>query len=266
MLRPIPPTALARMGRALKDWGTGPAGGFTAMAMREPHRVGLVDEKGSLTWGDLHRRSNALARALAARGVGEGDSVAIMCRNHRGFVDACVATAKLGADILLLNTAFAGPQLVDVLEREDPQVRDPRRGVHRPAVRGPDRGPDPRLGRLRLPSGGGHRRPRHGVRRLGPRPAGAPRPHRDPHLGHHRRPRRAPRGARPVSAPRCRSCRGCPCATAGGPTSPHRCSTPGASPTWRSRCCWGRPSSCAGGSTARAAWRRSRTSDATRWW
>ena len=110
------------MGKALKDWGTGPAGGFTAMAMREPGRVGLIDEKGSLTWGDLHRRSNALARALAARGVGEGDSVAVMCRNHRGFVDACVATAKLGADILLLNTAFAGPQLVDVLEREGPQV------------------------------------------------------------------------------------------------------------------------------------------------
>ena len=122
ILRPIPPTALARMGKALKDWGTGPAGGFTAMAMREPARVGLIDEKGSLTWGELHRRSNALARALAERGVGEGDGVAIMCRNHRGFVDACVATAKLGADILLLNTAFAGPQLVDVLEREGPRV------------------------------------------------------------------------------------------------------------------------------------------------
>jgi len=122
ILRPIPPTALARMGKALKDWGTGPAGGFTAMAMREPQRIGLVDEKGPLTWGELHRRSNALARALAARGVGEGDSVAVMCRNHRGFVDACVATAKLGADILLLNTAFAGPQLVDVIEGEGPRV------------------------------------------------------------------------------------------------------------------------------------------------
>jgi acyl-CoA synthetase (AMP-forming)/AMP-acid ligase II len=122
ILRPVPPTALARMGKALKDWGTGPAGGFAAMAVREPQRVGLVDEKGPLTWGDLHRRSNALARALAARGVREGDGVAVLCRNHRGFVDACVATAKLGADILLLNTAFAGPQLVDVLEREGPQV------------------------------------------------------------------------------------------------------------------------------------------------
>ena len=33
-----------------------------------------------------------------------------------------VAVAKLGADILYLNTAFAGPQLVEVLEREKPTV------------------------------------------------------------------------------------------------------------------------------------------------
>jgi fatty-acyl-CoA synthase len=45
-----------------------------------------------------------------------------MCRNHRGFVDVSLAAAKIGADILYLNTAFAGPQLVEVLEREDPRV------------------------------------------------------------------------------------------------------------------------------------------------
>jgi acyl-CoA synthetase (AMP-forming)/AMP-acid ligase II len=122
ILRPMGPATLARLGRALKDWGTGPAGGFTAIALRDPDRVGLVDELGPLTFGEMQRRSNALARALAERGVREGDGVAVMCRNHRGFVDAVVATAKLGADILLLNTAFAGPQLVDVLDRERPRV------------------------------------------------------------------------------------------------------------------------------------------------
>jgi acyl-CoA synthetase (AMP-forming)/AMP-acid ligase II len=122
IVRPYSPAVLAGMGKALKDWGTGPAGGFAALALREPDRVGLIDERGSLTFGEMHRRSNALARALADRGVGEGDSVAIMCRNHRGFVDACVATAKLGADLLLLNTAFGGLQLADVLDREGPSV------------------------------------------------------------------------------------------------------------------------------------------------
>jgi fatty-acyl-CoA synthase len=90
--------------------------------VREPHRIGLVDELGELTFGEVHRRSNALARGLAELGVAEGDSVAVMCRNHRGFVDATIAVAKLGADLLYLNTAFAGPQLVDVLEREAPTV------------------------------------------------------------------------------------------------------------------------------------------------
>jgi acyl-CoA synthetase (AMP-forming)/AMP-acid ligase II len=122
LIRAYPPSVLAALGKTLRVWGTGPAGGFIAMAVRDPDRVGLIDELGSLTFDEMHRRTNALARGLAERGVGEGDSVAVMCRNHRGFVEACVATAKLGADILLLNTAFAGPQLVDVVDREGPTV------------------------------------------------------------------------------------------------------------------------------------------------
>jgi acyl-CoA synthetase (AMP-forming)/AMP-acid ligase II len=122
VIRPYGPRTLLALGRTVLRWGTGPAGGFASLAVRDPHGIGLVDELGELTFGEMQRRSNALARGLAALGVGEGDSVAIMCRNHRGFVDASVAVAKLGADLLYLNTAFAGPQLVDVLEREQPSV------------------------------------------------------------------------------------------------------------------------------------------------
>ncbi len=122
VIRPYGPRTLAELALLVHRWGTGPAGGFATLAARSPHQVGVVDELGELTWGELHRRSNSLARALAERGVGEGDSVAVMCRNHRGFLDASIAIAKLGADILYLNTAFAGPQLVDVLEREAPTL------------------------------------------------------------------------------------------------------------------------------------------------
>ena len=122
VLRPYLPSQLITLGRVLAAWGTGPAGGFHAMAVLDPDRDGVVDERGAVTFGEMHRRSNALARALAERGVAEGDSVAVLCRNHRGFVDATVAVAKLGADLLYLNTAFAGPQLRDVLEREQPRV------------------------------------------------------------------------------------------------------------------------------------------------
>ncbi|MCW2834207.1 MAG: acyl-CoA synthetase [Nocardioides sp.] len=122
VIRPYGPLKLVGLGLAVYRWGTGPAGGFATLAVRSPDRVGLIDELGELTFGELHRRSNALARGLQDLGVEEGDSVAVMCRNHRGFVDATLAVAKLGADILYLNTAFAGPQLVDVLEREKPTV------------------------------------------------------------------------------------------------------------------------------------------------
>lgn len=122
IVRPYSPRVLWELANTVRRWGTGPAGGFAALAVRSPQRVGLIDELGSLTFGELHERSNALAHALRERGVQEGDNVAVMCRNHRGFVDATVAIAKLGADTLYLNTAFAGPQLIDVLEREKPRV------------------------------------------------------------------------------------------------------------------------------------------------
>jgi len=122
IVRPYGPVKLAKLGLLVKSWGTGPAGGFASLAIRYPNRVGLIDERGSLTFGEIHRRSNALAHALREKGIVEGDSVALMARNHRGFLEASLATAKLGADVLYLNTAFAGPQLVDVLERETPKA------------------------------------------------------------------------------------------------------------------------------------------------
>ena len=107
---------------ALRRWGASPAAGVTAAAIRRGDQVAVIDELGSLTFGELEQRSNALARALAERGVKGGDSVALMCRNHRGFVDSLFACSKLGATVLLMNTDFAGPQLEGVIEREEPQV------------------------------------------------------------------------------------------------------------------------------------------------
>ena len=120
VIHPYPPHVLVRMARALREWGMGPAGGFTALAVRAPDQVGIIDELGELTFRQVHERSNALARGLRDVGVREGDSVAVLCRNHRGFVEATVAVAKLGADLLYLNTAFAAPQLGEVCEREKP--------------------------------------------------------------------------------------------------------------------------------------------------
>jgi len=120
IVRPTRPDRLARVAVALRRLGPTPAAGYTASASRFPDATAIVDDRGTLTFGEVHRRTNALAAALAARGIREGDGVAIMCRNHRGFVEATVACSKLGAHALYLNTAFAGPQITEVVEREGP--------------------------------------------------------------------------------------------------------------------------------------------------
>src|SRR4029079_10276289 len=80
----------------------------------------IVDELGTLTFEEVHRRTNALAHALSDAGVKEGDASAIMIRTLRGCIDATVACSKLGAHALSLNTAFAGPQITEVVKREKP--------------------------------------------------------------------------------------------------------------------------------------------------
>ena len=51
-------------------------------------------------------------------GVREGDAVGLLARNGRGFVEAAVALAKCGADVLYLGTGTAPAQLAEVLDRE----------------------------------------------------------------------------------------------------------------------------------------------------
>ena len=120
VIRPVRPDKFARAMRELARWGASPAAGITNAAINYPHEPALEDEAGSLTFSEVHHRSNSLARGLRAAGIGEGDGIAIMCRNHRGFIEATLACSKLGAHGLYMNTAFAGPQLAEVVEREEP--------------------------------------------------------------------------------------------------------------------------------------------------
>jgi acyl-CoA synthetase (AMP-forming)/AMP-acid ligase II len=122
IVAPMRPDKALKIGGAFLRWGASPALGVTTAAIHHPHELAIVDERGALSWERLHRRSNALAHSFAAMGIGPGDGVGIMCRNHRGFVEATLAAAKLGASALYLNTMFAGPQLVEVMRREAPKA------------------------------------------------------------------------------------------------------------------------------------------------
>jgi acyl-CoA synthetase (AMP-forming)/AMP-acid ligase II/uncharacterized membrane protein len=119
MVAPMRPDKVAKIAWVGARWRGSPATEILVGAIRHPNRALLVDELGPLTYRQADEASNALARALGSRGIGQNDRVAIMCRDHRGFVEGVFATAKLGADVLLLNTSFSAPQLTEVCQREE---------------------------------------------------------------------------------------------------------------------------------------------------
>jgi fatty-acyl-CoA synthase len=117
LLDPIRPDEGIRSILAVRRLGP-IAGAARIAARRDPHALAMVDELGPLTFGELDLRSNALARAWAEHGLGPDSVIAVLCRDHRWLVDCMLASAKLGARLLLMNTGFSRPQLADVAERE----------------------------------------------------------------------------------------------------------------------------------------------------
>jgi acyl-CoA synthetase (AMP-forming)/AMP-acid ligase II/uncharacterized protein YndB with AHSA1/START domain len=122
VVRPMRPDRAWGVLRTIQKWGRSPAAGSISLAERFPDEPMIVDELGTLTYSEVHTRTNSIAHALSDAGIVEGDGVGIMCRNHRGFVEGTIAVSKLGANSLYLNTAFAGPQLMEVVRRERPKA------------------------------------------------------------------------------------------------------------------------------------------------
>jgi len=122
VLGPSRPDRTAKVAATFLRWGASPATGVATAAHKYPHETMLIDERGSLSFERVQRRTNALAHAFAGMGIGPGDGIGVMCRNHRGFIETTLAAAKLGASALYLNTMFAGPQLVEVTRREGPKA------------------------------------------------------------------------------------------------------------------------------------------------
>jgi acyl-CoA synthetase (AMP-forming)/AMP-acid ligase II len=120
LIAPLRPDKYFRIAAAARREGATETVGFAIAARRCPDRPGLVDELGMLTWRQLDERSDAVAAALQALSGGQvaPKTVGIMCRNHRGFVESLVGATRSGADVVLMNTSFAGPALAEVVKRE----------------------------------------------------------------------------------------------------------------------------------------------------
>lgn len=76
----------------------------------------------TLTFGDLDRRANQMARALAARGVTAGDRVAVYLANSLEFLDVFLACIRLGAIFVPVNILYRHREISHIVADADPRI------------------------------------------------------------------------------------------------------------------------------------------------
>ncbi len=76
-----------------------------------PDKEAVVDGERRLTYRELNRRVNRLARALEGRGFAYGDRVGMLAYNCLEFIEVIMAAAKLGLVLVPLNWRLKAPEL-----------------------------------------------------------------------------------------------------------------------------------------------------------
>lgn len=101
--------------------------GFTRLSDLLANRVGLagdciIDERETLGWGELHRRTRSVAAGFAELGVGPGDRVAVWLPNRAAWLVSFLACAQLGAIAVSINTRFRSAEVSDLLHRSEARL------------------------------------------------------------------------------------------------------------------------------------------------
>ena len=92
-------------------------------AQLSPDRVALEERSGrSLTYAELEDRACRAATLMLGRGIGEGDRVALLCRNRSAFFEILFGCAKLGAILVPLNWRMPASELDQLLEDSQPSL------------------------------------------------------------------------------------------------------------------------------------------------
>jgi len=110
------PHRLVQVLQALNTYG--PFGAAPRIAaIRHGAYPAVADERGELTYAEFDEAVNRIANAFRAR-LAPGDTVGILCRNHRGPLIVAFAASRAGVNAVWLNTAFSARQAAEVANRE----------------------------------------------------------------------------------------------------------------------------------------------------
>ena len=87
-----------------------------------PDRLAVVHGDYRASWAETYARCRRLASALAAWGVGRGDTVAIMAPNIPAMVEAHFGVPMLGAVLNALNTRLDPATIAFMLRHGEAKV------------------------------------------------------------------------------------------------------------------------------------------------
>ncbi len=85
-------------------------------------QVAIIQGDFRQTWAELDARSNRVANALAAAGVGAGDRVAIIDKNGYEYFEVLFGAAKLNAVTVNVNWRLAPPEAAWIVDDADAKV------------------------------------------------------------------------------------------------------------------------------------------------
>ncbi|TXF11270.1 acyl-CoA synthetase [Pelomicrobium methylotrophicum] len=87
-----------------------------------PERISVIHGERRMTWAETYARCRRLASALQRRGVGEGDTVAVMAPNIPAMVEAHFGPAMIGAVLNTLNTRLDAEAIAFMLQHGEAKV------------------------------------------------------------------------------------------------------------------------------------------------
>ena len=87
-----------------------------------PDRVAIVHGDRRVTYRTFHERVRRLASALAARGIGEGDTVSVVLPNVPAMLEAHDAVPSLGAVLNAINTRLDARTIAYILAHGEARV------------------------------------------------------------------------------------------------------------------------------------------------
>ncbi|MFD7830174.1 AMP-binding protein, partial [Kitasatospora sp. NPDC059803] len=108
-------------GRAAGGGGT-VHGLLRSRAAQHPDAVAVAADDATLSYRELDRRSDRLARALRARGVGPEEVVPVCLERGAGLVVAWLGVLKAGAALLPLDPAYPARRLARLVEDSGARV------------------------------------------------------------------------------------------------------------------------------------------------